>query len=153
MVNLTSMCITQASVSKFFVALIPTGFFAYTLQEYQAIQLLFIVLAVDVVLGITLAIKFKRFSSHNMGRVIPKFIGYCLAVIVTTAIARTVPEASALFFYTISFFILTEISSHIENLSLLGVKFPDKLMMLVNKNYKNKDVAMKKWFIKNGNSY
>lgn len=143
----------ESTLSKLAVTLLPAGFFAYTMAEYQALQLLLIVLLVDIILGITIAVKFKRFSSHNMGRCIPKFIGYMLAVIVTTAIARTVPEAGMLFYYTITFFVLTELSSHVENLSLLGVSFPDKLMLLVNKNYKNKEEAMKKWFEKNRDSF
>ena len=143
----------KSNAVKLIAALIPTGFFVYTAQDYLAVQLLFIVLGVDIFLGIALAIKLKRFSSNRMGACIPKAIGYMVAIILLTVIMRMLPEAAFLFYYTLTLFIFREISSHIENLSLLGIKFPDKVMKLVNSEYENKEEAKKKWINKNRNLF
>jgi len=134
-------------------ALIPAGFFTLTANEGLAVQLLFITIALDVVLGVALAIKLKRFSSHNMGRCIPKGIGYGVAIIMLIIIARLIPEANFLLYWTTSFFIFRELSSNIENLSLLGVEFPDKVMLFINSEYKDKEQAKKRWLEKNRNSF
>ena len=143
----------KVNVAKLIGALIPTGFFLYSAQEYQAVQMLFIVLGVDILLGIALAIKLKKFSSNRMGACIPKMIGYMVAIILLTVMIRMIPEAAVLFYYTISLFIFREVSSHVENLSLLGIKFPDKIMVLVNREYENKEEAKKKWIDKNKNLF
>jgi len=143
----------QSNMSKFFVLIIPAGLFTYTLQEYQTIQMLFIVLFVDIFLGIALAIKFKRFSSHRMGACIPRMIGYMVTIILLTVIVRMLSETSFLFYYTLSVFIFREISSHIENLSLLGIKIPEKIMSFVNDRYKNKEEARELWNEKNKNFF
>ena len=76
----------KANVMKLWITLIPASFFLYTKDEILVIQLFFITLGLDVILGITLAIKMRRFSSHQMGRVIPKFMAYCVAIIMITII-------------------------------------------------------------------
>ena len=139
----------KTNTTKLLAAIIPTGLFVYNAQDFLAVQLLFIVLGVDIFLGIALAIKMKRFSSHRMGACIPRMIGYMVAIILLTVVIRMIPEAAFLFYYTISLFIFREMSSHIENLSLLGVEFPDKVMALINKEYINKEEAKKSWIKKN----
>ena len=139
-------------LSTLFIALIPAGFFMYTLKEYQAIQMLFLVLAVDILLGSALAIKFKRFSSLRFGACIPRMIGYMSAIILLTVIMRVLPEAAFLFYYTLTIFIFREIVSHLENLSLLGIAFPEKVMKLLNADY-NKDKELIKWHDKNKSSF
>lgn len=139
----------KINVAKLAGALVPTGFFLYSAEEYMAVQMLFIVLFVDIFLGIALAIKLKRFSSNRMGNCIPKMIGYMVAIILLTVIIRMFPEASVLFYYTVSLFIFREISSHVENLSLLGIKFPDRVMKLVNSEYEDKEKAQEQWVEKN----
>ncbi|MHA1210818.1 MAG: phage holin family protein [Candidatus Heimdallarchaeota archaeon] len=143
----------KANALKLFVLVIPAGLFTYTAQDFQAVQLLFIVLGVDILLGIALAIKMRRFSSHRMGACIPRMIGYMVAIILLTVIMRIIPEAAFLFYYTLTLFIFREISSHIENLSLLGIKFPDKVMKLINSEYEDIEKAKKKWIEKNRNSF
>ena len=137
------------NILKLWAMLIPTGFFVLTANEGLVVQLLFITLGVDVILGMTLALKVRRFNSVSMGRVIPKFIAYGAAIITLLTISKLLPMPVGLSYYVMSFFILRELTSNIELLSLLGVHFPNKFMILLNKEYTNRDDAKKAWIGKN----
>lgn len=125
---------------KIFVT-IPVATLIFNDEWWKVIYALFIIVAIDTILGIWVAIKHKKFASFSMGRKASgKLIRYALGLLSVYCLALADPKLfSWAFNYVGVFFVMTEVVSNFEKLSLLGLKIPTKLMSKLNEDYKNKE--------------
>lgn len=95
------------------------------------------ILGLDTVLGIWVALKYKKFSSHNLARVFSKVGTYGLALGTAWIVSAVEPEHMGLLFRLTGIFIITtEAFSNFEKLALLDFKFPLFMLSKVNKEFK-----------------
>lgn len=124
-------------IIKNFVA-IPCGLFFFLEEWYRTVLCLFLIIILDTVLGVLVAVKFKKFASYRLGRKAAwKFIRYGLAIMTIYLLSIADKKIFGWTFnYIVIFFILTEVVSNFEKLALLGLKIPTKLMSMLNDKYK-----------------
>jgi len=129
-----------SSILKYFwakvVLTIPMGYFVFRQDHYLVIYALLFILILDTVLGIWVSIKYKVFTSHRLARVTSKMARYTIglaSVWVLTCMSPSIFGWAFKFFGT--FFVLTEVLSNFEKLSLLGLHLPTKMLAKLNKNF------------------
>ena len=124
-----------------FIKLISTAFGAcvvYLLGGADVIlTTLFIFLVVDYIAGIFKGIKNKDLSSDTGWRGLMKKTGVMLGVIVSVQLDK-ITGGDVFRSGTITFFTLNEGISIIENLSILGVEFPEFMLKFL-KAWKDKE--------------
>ena len=128
----------KATAIKCFLA-IPFSYFFFKEEWWSVIMCLFLLTIIDTILGVMLAIKYKKFTSYALGRKgSMKLIRYGLAIgtIYLLAVADEKIFGWAVHYITM-FFILTEVISNFEKLSLLGLELPTKFMSFINSKYKD----------------
>jgi toxin secretion/phage lysis holin len=117
---------------------IPLSYFFFTDEWQRVVMCLIFIIIIDTALGMMLAIKYKKFTSAALGRkAAMKFIRYGMALL--TVYLLSIADYQLFgwsFHYLTMFFILTEVVSNFEKLSLLGLKIPTKMMSLINSKYK-----------------
>ena len=131
------MSIIQYFWEKFLITL-PLGIFVMRDEYYAIIYGLFIMVAIDSVLGIWVAIKHKVFISYKLRKIASKMSIYFMALMsiwVLCSVSPTIFGWAFNFFGT--FLILTELFSNLEKLSLLGLEIPSKLLSRLNQSFKD----------------
>jgi toxin secretion/phage lysis holin len=114
----------------------PLGVFVLTDQHFAVIYALLMMIMIDTVLGVWVAIKFKKFASHRLGRMANKMARYSLALASVWIVACLNPALFGWMFASFgTFFILTELFSNFEKLSLLDMKMPTHLLAKVNRDF------------------
>ena len=96
------------------------------------------IVALDTILGIWTALKYKKFNSSRMAKFANKVGIYGLAMCSIWVLAAMEPVLFGWSFrYVGIFIILTEIFSNFEKLALLGFKVPTKLLAKINDKFKD----------------
>jgi len=114
----------------------PAGMFVLDEHQYAVIYALLMMIILDTVLGMWVAVKFKRFSSYGMGRITGKIGRYSIALASVWIVGCLNPNLFGWAFSAFgTFFVLTELFSNFEKLSLLGLKLPTKMVAKLNENY------------------
>ena len=115
---------------------IPIGYFAFREDHFIVIYALIMILILDTILGIWVSIKYKVFTSHRLSRITSKMARYTIGLASVWILSCMSPDLfgwSFKFFGT--FFVLTEVFSNFEKLSLLGLRLPTRLLAKLNKNF------------------
>lgn len=100
--------------------------FVFTPFKVSLIVLL-IIITIDTVSGVYYAVKYKQFTSNGLKNGVKKLITYFAAVTVVRLLEIGISELIDTNLYTrfiLSYLILTETTSVLENLALLGVPIP-----------------------------
>ena len=142
---------TSAFLKYFWVKLcltLPIGLFVLNEQHYLIIYALLFILILDTILGIWVSIRYKVFTSHRLARVTTKLARYTIGLASIWGLVCVSPSIFGWAFNSFgTFFILTEVFSNFEKLSLLGLTLPTKLLSRLNKNfrdYNSEDKVIKK---------
>jgi len=115
---------------------IPVGYFVFGEKHYLIIYALFIVLVLDTILGIWVSVKYKVFASHRLGRITAKMGRYAIGLLTVWCLSSVSPDLFGwVFSFFGTFFILTEVFSNFEKLSLLGLRIPTKMLAKINRNF------------------
>jgi len=127
---------------------IPVGLFMLKEQHYLIIYALLFILILDTILGIWVSIKYKVFTSHRLSRITAKLFRYAIGLGSIWGLVVVSPSLFGWAFNSFGiFFILTEVFSNFEKLSLLGLIVPTKLLSKLNKNfleYASDDIKVKR---------
>lgn len=116
------------------LATAPIAFVITEPQETIIWGIVYIV-AIDTVLGIWVAIKYRVFHSSNLKRLISKAALYGFAMLNVWILASVDSTFCIVYKYMGIFIIVTEIISNFEKLALLGFHTPTKLISLLNKKF------------------
>ncbi len=119
------------------IATVPITFLAFQDDHIIMIWGIILIVIVDTILGISVAIKYKRFLSYKLGRATAKIGRYGVAMISMWILTVAEPSLFGWTFHFLGvFIILTEVLSNLEKLALLGMIVPTKLISLLNDEYK-----------------
>jgi len=121
----------KLEIGKMITALIPAGYFIWTGEMHFAITTFILLLTLDTVTGITKSTKLfcGGFCSNklvNMRKLICYMIAILLAYLLTT-----LPHFEGSFIYVVAWFSLREAWSIVENLSDMGLQFPQHIIKRV----------------------
>lgn len=142
-----------SSIAKYFwiktigavVALAGFEFFVINHELNRVIYGLFLIIIVDSVLGIWTAFKMRRLSSWKMGQPMARKV--CLYSIAIFS-AAILSNSSTIFdwfpVYLGIFFILSEVLSIFEKLTLMGVPIPTAIIERVNDVFRRYSAGDKK---------
>lgn len=126
---------------ELFLALFPTGFFILTNMHLEIIAIILWLLIIDTILGVTVAIKYKKVSSYKMIKAIYKFLLYIFALSTAYLIScLKFPIIDNFYYYVGSFIAVTEALSNFEKLALLGFVLPKKLLSDLNIDFKEENI-------------
>lgn len=118
------------------LATIPACFLSFTIEQYEIIYGIVIMVILDTILGVWVAVSFKRFQSRILGEMTRKVGKYGIAMGSVWALAVVAPTYFSWLFNCMGIFImLTELISNFEKLALLGMVLPTKLVAKINKQY------------------
>lgn len=116
------------------------GVLGVLLQTFAGMKNSYIILLVLIILdtftGIATALKYKKFSSTGLRKLIRKVITYTLSIITVRLlelILSPIVITTILSNIIIAFLAITESISILENLTLLGVPFPPNILILLIK--------------------
>ncbi len=115
------------------IATVPLVFLTLRNDEKNIIIGLVYIVMLDTVLGIWVGLKQRKFTSNKMARLADKVGKYGIAMASVWIIAVLEPSLRFAFHYMGIFLILGELISNFENLALLGLKLPAKLISKINK--------------------
>lgn len=119
------------------LATIPACFLSFSIEQYEIIWGIAIMVAIDTILGSWVAIKYGRWQSRVFGELLRKVGKYGLAMGSVWVLAVLEPQYFSWLFRSLGFVcIFTELMSNFEKLALLGMALPTKLMAKINKQYK-----------------
>jgi toxin secretion/phage lysis holin len=107
----------------------------------QALLVLLIIIIIDTLTGVYYSVKYKKFSSKGFRKGIKKLITYFIAVAVVRLFEIGISELINTNMYTtfiLSYLIVTETTSVLENLTLLGVPIPYQFISKIIKLIKLK---------------
>ncbi|MBZ9685348.1 phage holin family protein [Clostridium estertheticum] len=116
------------------------GFLSEMLNSMQTSYIILLVLIIlDTIIGISTAIKYKRFSSTGLRKATKKIITYSICVI-TVRLLETILTplitTTMLSQIIIAFLAITEGVSILENLTLMGVPIPSNILPILIKTLK-----------------
>ena len=135
--------------AKLFIALFPAGIFIITDMHREVLAIVLWLLIIDTVLGLSVAIKYKKVCSSRMARALHKFLLYMLALGTAYLVScLDIPIAEYTYLYIGSFIAVVEATSNFEKLSLLGLKLPKKLLSKFNEDFSDIDQMKKRWIDK-----
>ncbi len=131
---------TLASIFKYFWAKVLIAFplccIPLNNQQIKIIWGIILIVILDFLLGVWVAIKYKEFSSYRFGRTTKKVGMYGLAMTSVYVLSSVEPEAFGWAFRALGvFIILTEVISNFEKLGIIGMKFPTRIISVLNKDY------------------
>lgn len=92
---------------------------------------LMILIAIDTFTGMSVAFKYRRFSSKGLCKLVKKAITYSLAILTVKLLEvgiLTLVETTLISQIVVAFLQVTETISVLENLTLLGVPLPSNLI-------------------------
>lgn len=144
---------TITSITKYFwvkamgalVALAGFEFFVVNHELNRVIYGLFLIIIVDSVLGVWAAFKMRRLSSWKMGQPMARKIClYSIAIFSAAILSNSSPLFDWFPVYLGIFFILSEVLSIFEKLTLLGVPIPTAIIERVNDVFKRYSAGDKK---------
>ena len=117
---------------------IPVGYFVFGEKHFLIVYSLLIILILDTILGIWVSTKYKVFTSHRLGRITAKMARYTIGLATAWCLSSVSPNLFGwVFDFFGTFFILTEVFSNFEKLSLLGMRIPTRMLAKINKNFYN----------------
>lgn len=135
--------------TKLLIALIPTGIFIITDVHREIFAIVLWLLIIDTILGIAVAIKYKKVRSSRMIKAVYKFLLYMAALITAYLLScLDIPIIGHTYLYVGSFIAITEGISNFEKLSLLGLKLPKVLLSKLNDDFQNIELMRKNWIDK-----
>lgn len=127
--------------AKALIALFPTGLFVMTDMHREILAIILWLLIIDTILGMTVAIKKKRFCSYRLVKAIYKFIIYMLALSTAYLVSSLdLPLLSYFYMYVGAFIAITEALSNFEKLALLGFTLPRQLLSKLNVDFKDGNI-------------
>lgn len=115
---------------------IPVGYFIFKESHFVVVYALLMILVLDTFLGMWVAHKYKIFNSHRLSRTATKIGRYGVGLASIWILSCLEPDLFGWSFQFFGvFFVLTEVFSNFEKLSLLGLKLPTQLLAKLNKNF------------------
>jgi len=115
---------------------LPLCFITIMQSQIDVLYGIILIVILDTILGMWVALKYKIFSSHHMGRFANKVGTYGIAMGSVWIIAAVEPNMFGWVFRSVGLFIImTEIFSNFEKLALLGFKIPGKLLSKLNSQF------------------
>jgi phage-related holin len=103
------------------LALVPAGVFVMTDMHKEVLAVVLWLLIIDTILGLAVAVKYKKVRSARMNKALCKFILYMMALSTAYLVSvLDVPFVEYFYLYIGSFIATTEAISNFEKLSLLG---------------------------------
>lgn len=119
------------------VSSIPLCYLTFSHNDVRLLSGILYILILDMILGIWVAIKYKKLSSNKMGRTLNKVGRYGIALTSTWILTVAEPGLFGwVFEYICIFILLTELFSNFEKLSLLGLSLPTKFLSKLNLDFK-----------------
>lgn len=135
--------------AKFVLALVPAGVFIITDMHREVLAIVLWLLIIDTILGISVAIKYKKISSGRMSRALQKFLLYMSALATAYLVScLDVPVVGYFYLYVGAFLATTEAVSIFENLAIFGLKLPKKLLIKINDEFSDVEKMREKWIDK-----
>lgn len=135
--------------TKLVLALIPAGIFIITDMHREVLAIVLWLLIIDTLLGLAVAVKYKKVRSSRMARALHKFLLYMTALATAYLVScLDVPVVGYFYLYIGAFISITEATSNFEKLSLLGFKLPNKLLSKLNDDFIDIDKMKDKWIDK-----
>ena len=133
--------ILHITKTKILLALFPTSLFILTNLHLEIIAIVLWLLIIDTLLGISVAVKYKVFTSTKMRKAIHKFLIYTYAMLTAFFISQiNIPMVDYFFYYTGAYIAINEGVSNFEKLALLGFVLPKQLMNKLNIDFKNNNI-------------
>ena len=133
--------------SKLMIALVPAGIFVITDMHREVLAVVLWLLIIDTILGITVAVKYKKVRSNRMNKALCKFILYMVAL--STAYLVSILDVPFIeYLYVGSFIATTEAVSNFEKFSILGFKISKELISKLNSDFKDLDKMKDHWIDK-----
>lgn len=132
--------------SKALLALVPAGIFIITDIHREVLAIVLWLLIIDTLLGLALAVKYKKVNSGRMVKALHKFLLYITAL--TTAYLVScldVPVVGYFYLYVGAFISITEATSIFENLAIFGFKLPNKFLSKLNEDFNDIDKMRDNW--------
>lgn len=115
---------------------IPSCFLAFTIDQMNILYGIVFIVLLDTILGVWCSIKFRRFESHKLRRMVAKVGQYSLALASVWILTAIDQQIFGWVFRGVGIFIImTELLSNFEKLALLGMKLPVSLVSKINKEY------------------
>lgn len=116
-----------------FVAYTGYQFFVSDPEHVRAVTGLVYIVMLDTVLGVTVALTRRNLSSWKMGQPLAKKVClYFFAILATVILHNSSSGFEWAPTYMTLFFILSELLSVFEKLSLLGLTLPTRLVARIN---------------------
>lgn len=135
--------------SKALLALVPAGIFIITDMHREVLAIVLWLLIIDTLLGLTLAVKYKKVRSGRMNKALCKFLLYMTALSTAYLVScLDIPMVSYFYLYIGAFISITEAVSNFEKLALLGLKLPSKLLSKLNEDFNDIDKMRDIWINK-----
>lgn len=135
--------------TKLLIALVPTGIFIITDTHREVLAIVLWLLIIDTVLGVAVAVKYKKVCSNRMIKAVHKFLLYMIALATAYLVScLDVPIVGYTYLYIGSIISITEATSNFEKLSLLGLKLPKKFLSKLNDDFLDIDKMRKDWINK-----
>lgn len=126
---------------KAIIALFPAGLFVLTDLHKEIIAIILWLLIIDTILGVTVALKRKRFCSYRLTKALYKFLTYMIALATAYLVSvLELPFLEYFYLYVGAFITVTEAVSNFEKLALLGFELPKQLLARLNLDFKNENI-------------
>lgn len=139
--NMVLEIIMKAIKDKALIALFPAGLFVLTEMHQEVIAIVLWLLIIDTILGVTVAIKRKRFCSYRLAKALYKFLLYMMAMATAFFVSQfKLPFLEYFYLYVGAFISLTEALSNFEKLALLGFQLPKQLLARLNIDFENGNI-------------
>lgn len=120
---------------------LATGVIATMLAPFKvSFFILCVMIFIDTISGSVYAAKIKKFSSRGMRKALKKVLVYYICILVVRLMEigiASILETDILTIVMISFLIITETASVLENLTLLGAPLPGKLTNFIIEQIKS----------------
>lgn len=140
---------SKLAFSKLAIALVPAGVFVITDMHREVLAIVLWLLIIDTLLGISVAVKYKKVRSSRMIKAIYKFLLYMAALATAYLVScLDVPMVEYFYLYVGAFIATTEAVSNFEKLSLLGLKLPKELLAKLNSDCNDIEKMKSRWMKK-----
>ena len=135
--------------SKLLISLLPAGIFIITDTHREVLAIVLWLIIIDTILGVAIAIRFKKVRSSRMIKAIHKFLLYMTALATAYLIScLDVPVVGYFYLYVGAFLATTEGISIFEKLSIFGLNLPKKFLSKLNDDFNDIEKMKKNWMDK-----
>ena len=137
-----------ATVAKVVAAAASAMFFIQSNRTSEAIFILAVIVLLDTALGTLVAIKLQKFSSWGMSRFAKKITTYAITLLTAHCAAVVVNFGFDAIYFVATYLIVTEAISNFEKLHILGVPIPEKILVILNADFTDRQKSVDRWIEK-----